>query len=174
MLKIFLLILMILGFCTNAVAKDIVNIYDIPRKVPIRTVYHESGKRYLLSDFKGEFVLVVFWSKTCAICVRELDNLNNFHNTVKGNGIKVIAVSPSSDWVDDAQAKNFLRRRGAPDLDVYIDEEGDLAADFGIYSTPHSVLINRKGEEIGRIRGGAQWDDEKIIEYFYKVKAKHG
>ena len=32
-------------------------------------------------------------------------------------------------------------------------------------------LIN-KGKEIGRIRGAADWDDEDVIEYIYKIKAQ--
>lgn len=175
MMKKTLFILILLIFSNSAFAKkEIVNIYDIPRKVPNRTIYHESGKRFLLTDFKGDFLLVVFWSKKCSVCIRELDDLNKFSNIVKKHGIKVIAVSPSGEWSDIQQTKDFLRKRKAPNLEVYWDEDGDLAADFGIYSTPHNVLINKKGEEVGRIRGRADWDDDDVIQYMYKLKAKHG
>ena len=49
-----------------------------------------------------------------------------------------------------------------------------LAEDLGIFTSPNTVLINRKGEEIGRIRGSIDWDDDDVIEYIYKIKAQHG
>ncbi|MDR1693604.1 MAG: TlpA family protein disulfide reductase [Lactobacillaceae bacterium] len=165
----------IVFYTSGILAKqDAVNIYEAPRKLPVRTIYYEGGKKVFLSDYKGEFLIVVFWSKKCAVCIRELDDLNNFSNIVKDSGIRVIAISPASEWTDFLQTKAFLRRWKAPDLEVYLDEGGGLAADFGVHSTPHNVLINKKGEEIGRIRGGADWDDPEIIEYIYRIKAKHG
>lgn len=158
---------------SNVFAKEIINIYQEPRKVPYSTIYHESGKRYRLSDFQGKFLIVVFWSKTCSVCIRELDELSRFKEIVKNNGIEVILVSPSNDWNDFEHTKKFLKRYDASNFDVYWDENGELASSLGIFATPHNVLINSKGEEIGRIRGGADWDDDNIIEYIYKLKSEH-
>lgn len=174
MRKFLLACILGIVFSSAALAKkDVVNIYEQPREVPPFTLYHSSGKRYKLSDFKGEFVLVVFWSKKCAVCIRELDDLNNFSNMVRDNGIRVIAVSPSTEWRDTLETKRFLERYGAPDLEVFLDENGDMAASFGIFATPHNVLINRKGQEMGRIRGGADWDSKEVIEFMYNLKAKN-
>ena len=175
MKKILWLVLLIMIFSSESlVAKEIVNIYPKSRELPNIPIYHETGKRQKLSAFKGDFVLLVFWSKTCSVCIKELDDLNNFSNIVKGNGIKVILVSPSKEWTSFGQTRRFMDRFGANDLDVYWDENGDLASSFGIFATPHNVLISRDGREIGRIRGGADWDKEEIIEYMYKIKSKHG
>lgn len=175
MMRKFLLICMMGIIFSNPAAakKDVVNIYEHPRDVPPYTVYHSSGKRYKLSDFKDEFVLVVFWSRKCSVCIRELDDLNNFSNMVRDNGIRVIAVSPSTEWRDTLETKRFLEKYGAPDLDVFLDENGYLASALGIFATPHNVLINRKGQEIGRIRGGADWDSKDVIEFMYNLKAKN-
>ncbi|MFV0626089.1 MAG: peroxiredoxin family protein [Alphaproteobacteria bacterium] len=166
-------LVMIFSF-ENLQAREIVNIYPKSRELPNNIIYHESGKKYKLTDFKGKFVLLVFWSKKCSVCIKELDDLNNYSNIVKDNGIKVILVSPSEEWTSFGQTKRFMERFGAKDLDVYWDVNGDLASSFGIFATPHNVLISREGREIGRIRGGADWDKDEIIEYMYKIKSKHG
>ena len=66
-----------------------------------------------------------------------------------------------------------LQKYGAPDLDFYVDKKGDLSADLGIFTSPNTVLINRHGKEIGRIRGSVEWDDDEVIEYIYKIKAQN-
>lgn len=154
---------------------DPVNIFPEPRSLPSREMFHysDTGEAYKLSDFKGQFVVANFWSRHCTPCLRELDNLNNFSKKVADNGIKVVIISPASEWQSLEEQQKFLQRYGASDLDFYVDKKGDLSADLGIFTSPNTVLINKSGQEIGRIRGSAEWDDDDVIEYIYKIKAQH-
>ncbi len=176
MIKKFLLaIFLCAGFVATAAAGEKgVNIYDSPRKVPSKELLHNDMKRYKLSDFKDKFVLAMFWSRNCTPCVKELKSVNNMAQKVKDNGIKVVLISPSQEWKDTAEQRRFLDKFGAKDIDFYTDEKSGLASEFGIFTSPHTVLINKKGEEIGRIRGAAEWDDKDVIDYLYKLQAEHG
>lgn len=161
-------------FCFEALAKDAVNIFEFPREMPKREIIAENGQKIKISDFKGDFVLLVIWSRHCTPCIKELDNLNGFVNKTKNDGIRVIMLSPDKEWQNMAEEREFLEKFKAPDLEFYNDIDGKLAEDLGVFSSPHTVLINKKGEEIGRIRGSAEWDSEDVIEYIYKIKAQHG
>ena len=83
-------------------------------------------------------------------------------------------VSKEDEWSSAAEQRELLNKYEAPDVDFYTDRDGKLAGDFGIFSSPHTVLINKSGEEIGRISGSADWEDDDVIEYIYKIKAQHG
>lgn len=157
-----------------ASAEENVNIYAKPRRLPDYSLTHQSGKNFKLADFSGEFVVAVFWSRDCVPCIRELRSLNGFHKETQGTGVKLVLISPDDEWNSTVQQKKFLRRYGAPDVDFYVDKGGRLAAALGIFTSPHTVLVNKKGEEIGRIRGSAKWDRDDVIEYIYQLKAKHG
>lgn len=148
-----------------------VNIYKKARKTPARVFMHESGQRLSLSDFKGDFVLAHFWSRNCGPCVRELKNLNRFYKDMSNKGIRLVLISSSGEWKTPNEQKRFLKKYGAPDVPFYMDQKSSLADDFGIISRPHTVLINAKGEEIGRIRGSAKWDDPRVEKYIYKLKS---
>lgn len=174
MIKKFILTLFFCGFVFSAQAENGVNIFDTPRDAPLRKIKSQTGQNFSLSDFKGDFLLVLFWSRNCGPCIKELKSLNKFYNTVKNQGIKLILVSPSKEWQGTSEQRKFLKKYGAPDLDFYVDENGLLAGDFGIFTSPHVVLINKNGEEIGRIRGSAKWDSDDVIAYIYKLKAKYG
>lgn len=173
--KYIFLLISILAF-SNPVFADSkgLNIFAFPREAPQTAIYTPAGKAVSLSDFKGEFLMVVFWSRNCVPCIKELDNLNTFVKKTRDNGIKVILVSKAEEWHDMNEQKRFLDKFKAPDLDYYVDKKGKLTEDFGIFASPHTVLINTKGEEIGRIRGSVEWDDRDVIEYMYKLKAQQG
>lgn len=154
--------------------KDAVNIFEFPRQMPIREIVGQAGNKVKMTDFKGDFVLLIVWSRHCSPCIRELEGLNKFVNITKDNGIRVVMLSPDTEWESVAEQKEFLNKFKAQDLEFYVDTDGKLAEDLGIFSSPHTVLINKKGEEIGRIRGSAEWDSEEVMEYIYKIKAQHG
>ena len=152
-----------------------VNIYTYPRDVPSKAIFNSLGKQVKISDFNGKFVLIVFWSRYCVPCIRELKSLNEFANKTKSDGIKVILVSDKKEWSGGFQEqKKLLDKYGANDIEAFVDNKGDLAAAFGIFSSPVTVLISRDNKEIGRIRGSADWDEENVIEYIYQIKAKYG
>ena len=154
---------------------DHVNIYDEPRDLPDKKMfqYEENGKSFGLDSFKGKFVVAIFWSRYCGPCLQELSKLSTFQEKTKETNIKVVMISPASEWISSAEQKRFLKQFQADDLDYYVDRKGDLSADLGIFTSPNTVLVNSKGKEIGRIRGSAEWDKDEMVEYIYKIKAKH-
>jgi len=170
--QIVLLIVSFL-FTTNADAKkDAVNIFAESRDVPTRQIVHENGKPYRLTDFKGEFVVAVFWSKTCGPCLKEMKDLNTFYQNALPENIRLILISPNSEWKSSLEQRLFLKKFGAPNVEFYTDKKGKLAGDFGIFTTPHTVLIDENAQEIGRIRGTAKWADKRVLEYIKNLKKK--
>ena len=169
---LFIFFLLMISF--PAQAKRGLNIFAYSRPAPETPIYDQYGKAVKLKDFKGSFLIVVFWSRYCAPCIGELDELNYFVNHTKDNGIKAILVSKDDEWQTDSEQKQLLIKYEAPDIEYYTDKKGKLTEDFGIFSSPHTVLINAQGEEIGRINGSVDWDDDDVIEKIYQIKAEQG
>jgi len=177
-MKIFEKILILglfLTFCLPANAKDSANIYEVARDVPSKKIYGEAGNAVKLSDFKDDFVIAVFWSRFCFPCLSEMESLAQFAEKTKNDGIRVILISPKDEWKSGfAEQRRFLKKFKANNLEIYVDNKEDLTAALGIFTSPVSVLVSRKGQEIGRIRGSVTWDRPEIIEYMYKIKAENG
>jgi len=168
---VFLFLMVCWAFAASARAN--VNIFAYSREAPDTKIYDSYGRAAKLSDFKGNFVIAVFWSKTCVPCLREMKELNSFANKTKDNGVKVILVSSAKDWASREEQVALLHKYGGDDLDFYIDKGSALANEFGIFTSPHAVLINSENMEIGRIRGAVDWDDSDVEEYIYKLKAQN-
>lgn len=101
----------VLGGWGGLFKPDPVNIYAEPRALPQREMFRfaENGEAYKLNDFKDQFVIANFWSRYCSPCLRELDNLNNFSKKVADNGIKVVIISPASEWHSLEEQQKFCR-----------------------------------------------------------------
>ena len=174
MIKKYLLILVLILFSQSVLAKGGANIFAYSRGAPQTPIYTPAGQKLNIQDFKGDFVLIMFWSRYCAPCIKELDEINEFVKKTRDNGIKVLLVSKEDEWSTMQEQRNLLIKYGAPDVDFYVDRDGKLAGDFGIFASPHTVLVSRDSQEIGRIRGTADWGDDDVVEYIYKIKATHG
>ncbi len=169
-LGMFLILGCFLYSFQSSAKNDAVNIFKISRDVPKSQIVHESGLSSRLTDFNGQFVVAVFWSRTCGPCIKELKDLNAFYKAALKDDIRLILISPKKEWKNALEQRRFLKKFGAPDVEFYTDDKGKLASDFGIFTTPHTVLINEEGQEIGRIKGTAKWADKRVLKYIKSLK----
>ena len=119
-----------------------------------------SGHSVDLSDFRGKFVLINFWTSWCPPCVKELPTLNHFQEIVGQDRLVVIPISLDADR--DAP-KALFQRLNIKNLNLYFGENGSALTSFGVYYLPFSILFDPKGQEIGRVRGDAVWDAPQML-----------
>lgn len=169
--KILQMILVLCGLMLySMVANAKLNIFPHPRYIPTLSFYSPDGKAHKLADFNADLLLAVVWSRSCGPCISELQNLNTFANKMKNRGIQVILISPEKEWKTMEERRLFMQRFGAPDLVNYLDRRGNFIDGMGIRSTPTTIMVNRKHEEIGQITGNVKWDDSKVERYMLKLK----
>ena len=53
-----------------------------------------------LSDFKGKVVLLNIWATWCPPCVEEMPSMEKLYQTLKGEGLEILAVSIDTDGVE--------------------------------------------------------------------------
>ena len=128
------------------------------------------GKRHMLSEFKGHYVLLNLWATWCAPCVKELPALARLQAELPSANLEVVPVDIARGTPADAAA--FLKAHGAAPLPAFIDSDLGMMRVFGAYGLPLSVLIDDKGREIARAVGPADWDAPDAIAYFKALTAK--
>jgi peroxiredoxin len=101
-------------------------------------------------------VLVNFWATDCAPCIAEMPAIVSTWRKFAPQGLETLAVSMSYD--PPLQVANYAESRQLP-FGVVIDNTGEIAARFGdIRFTPTTVLINKRGEIVGRWVGAADFE----------------
>lgn len=118
--------------------------------------FYADGKPQFLKSRRGKVVLVNFWATWCKPCLEELPSLDALQKSRGGRGFEVLAVA--ADPQGEARARDYLTRLGVTALDLHMDETLRLATALGAGAgLPLSILYDRSGREIGRLRGGADW-----------------
>jgi thiol-disulfide isomerase/thioredoxin len=113
------------------------------------------GAKKTLGDFKGKVVLLNIWATWCVPCREEMPQLNALEAELGGDDFEVVAINIDKGGTEKAKA--FLEETGAKDLAFYADPTGKLFTKLKAVGMPTTLLLNRKGQEIGRLVGPADW-----------------
>jgi cytochrome c biogenesis protein CcmG, thiol:disulfide interchange protein DsbE len=99
------------------------------------------GQSYSLTDanFKTKVTLLNVWATWCDACQIEQPFLMDL---AKNQQLQLLGL----DYKDNrATAKKYLQKNGNPYQQVLFDGEGKYAMALGIYGTPETFLIDKKG-----------------------------
>jgi len=127
-----------------------------PRPAPDFTVRARSGEAVRLADLKGRPVLINFWATWCVPCVSEMPALEALAAERAGTPLVIIAVS--EDRKGESVVAPFVERLGLKKLPIYLDPETKALHAFESDALPTTILIDRRGREVGRLLGAASWD----------------
>ena len=79
--------------------------------------------------------------------------------------VLALAVVLSIDTAGVAVVKKFYKALKLKALGIYVDRTTRARVALGIAGIPTTLLIDRRGREIGRYAGPAEWDDTPAIEF---------
>lgn len=99
------------------------------------------GGRVTLSSYRGQPVLLVFWTTSCGICRAELPIVNRLAPEFRDRGIAVVSIHLGSR--DDA--REYMRENHFA-MTALADEDGIVGRDYGVYGVPKNVLVGANGK----------------------------
>ena len=124
----------------------------------------ESNKTVKLSDYKGNLVLLNFWATWCAPCKREMPSLEKLTN--KYPEIKVYAIN--TEKPNKLKIRDFFRTIDVASLETYYDPDFKLVKQFKMRGLPTSILIDKNGNEFGRVIGEVDFISESFLKIIKK------
>ena len=127
-----------------------------PRPAPEVALQTRSGETVRLADFTGRPVLINFWATWCVPCVSEMPALEALAAERAGTALVIMAVS--EDRKGESVVAPFIQKLGLSKLPIYLDPESKALRAFESDALPTTVLIDRRGREVGRLLGAASWD----------------
>ncbi len=141
-----------------AAAPALQNFVLKPAPAPLPEVEFQDadGKLHTLAEFNGKVILVNFWATWCAPCRQEMPSLDRLQQAMGSKDFAVVIIS--LDRAGYAKAAAFLNEIGVRNLTTFIDPGIKAARKLGALGLPVTLLLNRKGDEIGRLTGPAEWD----------------
>ena len=129
--------------------------------VPDLVFKDSSGSQIKLSKWQGRVVLLNLWATWCAPCRKEMPTLNEVQKQLGSKDFEVVALSVDRKGLEASAA--FLKETGADALGLYIDETTTSLTMLQALGLPVTLLIDRKGREIGRLLGQAEWNSAEAV-----------
>jgi len=123
-----------------------------------------------LSKEAGKYTMVVFWSKECGHCMKELPQLDSLYNTVlKKRGVKVYTISTEGDLSDIQKVVEKLKIKEWTNV-VDANNKTDYRKKYDVYTTPKVFLLDESKTIIGK--GLDHTNVVEVLDFVEKKKAK--
>ncbi len=127
-----------------------------PPPQPTAPLMDAGGAQTTLAAWRGKVVLVNLWATWCAPCVEEMPTLAALETRFAGRDFAVVPVSIDETAKAD-EAAATLARLGEGALPFLIDPSRAIAFSVQAPGLPTSILYDRRGQEIARLAGSADW-----------------
>jgi thiol-disulfide isomerase/thioredoxin len=145
-------------------------LYASPKPVAAITFEDGRGRLRSLADFRDKVVVLNIWATWCGPCRAEMPALDRLQAAMGGSNFEVVPVSIDRGGID--LIKKFYAEINIRNLAMYVDTSGQAIRAAGAIGVPTTLIIDRAGNEIGRITGPAEWDSLAVAEFLKPVIAK--
>ncbi|WP_340148464.1 TlpA disulfide reductase family protein [uncultured Sneathiella sp.] len=125
------------------------------------TFLNANGEQKSVSDYQGKVILLNFWATWCAPCRKEMPSLDRLQGTLGGDDFEVLAIGQDLQGME--KVTDFFTKLGIQNLAALNDETVKSGRSSGVFGLPASILLNRNGEEVGRLVGPAEWDTPEAV-----------
>lgn len=137
-------------------------VHTEPQAAVLTTFTNPTGETLSLADSTGKIRVLNFWATWCFPCREEMPTLDSLQKQLGGADFEVLTVATGFNNLDGIE--RFLTQAEVTALPILLDPDSSLGAEFGAIGLPLTVVLNREGQEIARLTGGAEWDSESALD----------
>ena len=120
----------------------------------------EDGRRYRLSDYRGQVVLINFWASWCPPCRYEMPALERLWRQVRDKGVVILAVNVG----EDRDTIFEFMGQYPMSFPLPMDQDGKVIQSYPVTGLPTSYIVSPDGLVTHRAIGGREWDAPRMIE----------
>jgi len=138
-------------------------VHNSPRPVASIKFKDEKGQTRSLVDFKGKVVVLNIWATWCVPCRKEMPTLDRLQAKLRGSDFEVVPLSIDVGGLEKIRA--FYAEVKIRNLAIYTDTSGQATHALGALGIPTTLIVNRAGQEVGRLIGPAVWDAPEMVAF---------
>jgi len=138
-ISLFVLLVALLGFGLTNDPKEVPSPFIDKSAPEFNSSRLYSDEKISTSMMKGQVWMLNVFASWCPSCRSEHDLVNYYAGV---SNIPVIGLNYKDEQND---AKDWLKQLGNPYTAIALDPEGDIGIEWGVYGTPESFIIDKKG-----------------------------
>tara|TARA_B100001989_G_C24457833_1_gene422523 strand:- start:455 stop:982 length:528 start_codon:yes stop_codon:yes gene_type:complete len=140
-------------------------IYDKPLEVGELKIKDFNLQEIDLSEERGKIMVLNFWATWCAPCKKEMPSLEKLAKNHPD--LKIFPINLETP--NKERTSNFYKELEIVNLDIFFDPDFNLPKKFKMRGLPTTILIDKKGNEFGRVIGEIDFSSKE----FYNLIEKY-
>jgi len=108
------------------------------------TLFTLSGERVSLSEFRGQKVILFFWTTWCPHCRQALSDFAEEYPQLQKIDIELISIDIGESA---AKVSSFVKRKRLP-YQTLLDKNSSVAKSYGVRGVPSVRLLSSSGQVI--------------------------
>lgn len=156
-------LLLLVGTLLLAVQPALAELKPVaPRPLP---AFHAERLAALLDEYAGRPVILCFWASWCESCREEFPALQRLVAQWPGSELRVATIAVA----DDAQLAQAFLDQHAPRFPLVLDPDQRVAAAFGVYLIPLTLVLDRRHRVVGKASGAIDWAEISTSHQLEKI-----
>ena len=132
---------------SNSFANEVTDIKNLVINKELKrydglTFIDAKNRKFNLSDYQGNLILLNFWATWCVPCKKEMPSLDLLQVNKNLNNLKIFPINVGQENIE--KTSKFFEDLEIKNLKLYIDSPITLAKKFGLRGIPTSILINKE------------------------------
>jgi peroxiredoxin len=116
------------------------------------------GEKVRLSDYRGKVVILNFWTKTCAPCLREMPSLSQLARVLEAHpNIQLLTITTDESAQDASATLASVLGEAAPFETLVDAESATVTEKYGSKLFPETWFIDPEGVIRARVDGPRDW-----------------
>ena len=145
--------------------------HETPLAAPATVFKDAADADQTLANFTGKVTVENFWATWCAPCVKEMPTLDALQANLGGPDFQVLAIAQDREGAK--VAKPFAEKQEWKNLAFYVEAPGRFMRDAKLNGLPTSLILDKKGQEVGRVEGELAWDSPEVEKIMRDLMAKN-
>ena len=131
--------------------------------------FHENGEVLNRKEWEGKIVLLEAWTRTCAICIKEMPNLNKvFLHYRNQPDILIYSLYLPLKGDQEEVMKSWFGKLQYDFPFIYSDMDfQSFTKEFDIYGVPKTFLIDKRGKIV--YKGSLNADKTDLVYNIYRL-----
>lgn len=106
----------------------------------------DAGEPVMLSDLRGQVVLLNFWATWCGPCRVEMPEFQQQYEARAADGLTILAVNNA----ESPEVVRRFREEFGLTFPLALDHSAAIQTQYGIFSYPTTLLLDREGVIVAR------------------------
>ena len=128
------------------------------------------GDKFHLAEHKGKIIVLDFWATWCSYCLQTMPELVRLHGDSAGRDVEVVAVNLE----ETPEQISAMLERHKWQIPVALDQDGVVAAKYGVTAIPQTVIIDREGKVVRHFIGGGSNLPQNLAESVHGLMPGRG